>query len=73
MLCDKTFPSRLKGKVQRVAIRLTLLYETEYCRKDGFRTENGSYRNAYVEVDVWVHNDRFLTKYLSLQRRVRTC
>ncbi|XP_057538152.1 uncharacterized protein LOC130815681 [Amaranthus tricolor] len=29
MLCDKKFPSRLKGKFYRVAIRPTLLYETE--------------------------------------------
>ena len=29
MLCDKKFPSRLKGKFYRVAIRPTLLYGTE--------------------------------------------
>ena len=29
MLCDKKFPSRLKGKYYRVAIRPTLFYKTE--------------------------------------------
>ena len=53
MLCDKTFSRRLKGKFYCVVIRSALLYGTTcWPVKKGFRTEDGSNRDAYAEVDV---------------------
>ena len=57
VLCDKKFPSRLKGKFYPVTIRSDLLWDRMLARKESFRTEDGSYKNANAEVDVWLHNN----------------
>ena len=54
VLCDKKFPSRLKGKFYRIAIRPTFfVWDRMLARKEGFRTEDRSNRFAYTVVDVW--------------------
>ena len=58
MLCDRKFPSRLKGKFYRVAIRPSMLYVTEcWPLKKIFEHKDESYKNTYAEVDVRSHND----------------
>ena len=57
VLCDKRMPSRVKGKLYRIA---AMMYgsETWAMRKAEVKANYGDYGNEDVEVDVWVDQKR---------------
>ena len=56
VLCDRKFPSMLKGKFYRATIKPALLYGTE-CWPIKKILEHKMEVNAYAQMDVWAHID----------------